>query len=81
MIVNDCLCSDYGEGDNHGIGSDLSYSILEIVELLGALPEMLPERTGNRKHDPVMSVKTKALGWSCKNDLADYIRSLDLKST
>lgn len=55
--------------------------MLEIVGLLGALPEMLPKRTGNRKHDPVMSVKTKALGWNCKNDLADYIRSLDLKSS
>ncbi|MDB2677698.1 NAD-dependent epimerase/dehydratase family protein [Alphaproteobacteria bacterium] len=75
------LIGKYGQGDNHGIGSDHSYSILEIVELLGALPEMLPERPGNRNHGPVMSEKTKALGWSCNNDIADYIRSLDLKST
>lgn len=74
------LIGRYGEGDNYGIGSDQSYSILEIVELLGALPKMLPERLGNRNSGPVISEKTKALGWSCKNDLADYFKSMHLKS-
>lgn len=72
------LIGKHGEGDNYGIGSDRSYSILEVVELLGALPEMLPERPGNRISGPVMSEKTKSLGWSCKYDLGDYIKSLDL---
>lgn len=75
------LIGKYGEGDNYGIGSDRSYSILEIVELLGALPKFLPERPGNRKHGPVVSDKTKALGWKCNNDLADYIGSLDFQTS
>jgi len=34
---------------------------------------MLPERRGNRMTAEVMSEKTKALGWSAKRKLIDYI--------
>ena len=36
------LIGKFGQGDNYGIGSDKSYSILQIVKLLGARPEMVP---------------------------------------
>jgi len=37
---------------------------------------MLPERRGNRMTAEVMSEKTKALGWSAKRKLAEYIEEL-----
>ena len=74
------LIGEYGKGDSYGIGSDRSYSILDIVKLFGVVPNMLPERPGNRLQGPVMSEKTKALGWHCEKDLADYVASLDLQA-
>lgn len=64
-----------GNGDGFGIGSDLSYSVLEVVELFGCSPLYLPERKGNRLSAPVISEKTKQLGWEAKGDLKSYIES------
>ncbi len=65
-----------GYGDDFGIGSDSSYSILEIAEMFGGDIEMLPERKGNRMTADVVSAKTKALGWKCQNDIVTYINKL-----
>lgn len=65
-----------GYGDDYGIGSDSSYSILEIAEMFGGDIEMLPERKGNRMTADVVSAKTKALGWKCQNDIVTYINKL-----
>ena len=65
-----------GSGDEYGIGSSQSYSILELVELFGLTPKMLPERKGNRMSAPVISEKTKLLGWKEKHSLKDYIDNL-----
>lgn len=70
------LVGDYGFGDEFGIGSDESFSVLEVAELFGGRVEMLPERKGNRMTADVLSYKTKKLGWAPKRKLKDYIEQL-----
>lgn len=67
------LVGENGYGDEFGIGSDEAFSILEVAQMFGGEIQMLPERRGNRMTAEVMSEKTKALGWSAKIKLADYI--------
>ncbi len=70
------LIGERGSGDEYGIGSDESYSILEIAEMFETEIEMLPERKGNRMSAPVVSDKTKELGWKAEVSIKDYIRGL-----
>jgi len=67
------LVGENGHGDDFGIGSEEAFTIKEVAELYGGSVEMLPARRGNRMTAEVLSDKTKALGWSPKNKLADYI--------
>lgn len=62
-----------GEGDGYGIGSDESYSVLEVAKMLNDDIEMLPERKGNRMTGQVVTDKTKELGWSPLHSLEKYI--------
>lgn len=70
------LVGENGYGDEFGIGSPESFSILEVAELFGGKIEMLPERKGNRMTADVMTEKTQTLGWSPKRTLEDYIATL-----
>ena len=67
------LVGEQGYGDDYGIGSPESYTILEIAKLFSAPIEMLPERPGNRMTADVVTAKTEALGWSPKWSITDYI--------
>ena len=67
------LVGENGYGDEFGIGSDESFSILEVAQMYGGKIEMLPERRGNRMTAEVISEKIKALGWIPKRKLEDYI--------
>ena len=67
------LVGENGYGDEFGIGSEESFSILEVAQMYGDEIQMLPERRGNRMNSDVLSDKTKALGWSPKRKLKDYI--------
>ena len=67
------LVGEQGYGDDYGIGSPESYTILEIAKLFSAPVEMLPERPGNRMTADVVTAKTEALGWSPKWSITDYI--------
>jgi UDP-glucose 4-epimerase len=64
-----------GSGDGFGIGNDRSISMLELVDQLGCAPEMIPNRRGNRESAELVTSATKALGWSSKVDLEDYLAS------
>ena len=64
-----------GEGDHYGIGSPESFNILELAEIIGLEPTMMPEVKGNRATADVFSQKTIELGWSAKNNLKDYIKA------
>jgi UDP-glucose 4-epimerase len=70
------LVGNNGYGDEFGIGSPESFSILEVARLFGGEIEILPERKGNRMTADVMTDKTQALGWQPKCKLADYIETL-----
>jgi len=70
------MVGDQGYGDEFGIGSPESFSILEIVNLFGGKIEMLPERRGNRMTADVITEKTQALGWRAEHSVADYIEEL-----
>jgi UDP-glucose 4-epimerase len=70
------LVGEQGYGDEFGIGSPESFSILEVAKMFGGQIEMLPERKGNRMTADVVTDKTAALGWSPKRTLHDYIQQL-----
>lgn len=74
------LVGENGFGDEFGIGSDESFSILEVAKIYGGRIEMLPERRGNRMTAEVVSEKTKALGWSAKRKLEDYIEECRMQN-
>ena len=67
------LIGERGHGDEYGIGSDDSFSILEVAKLFKGNIVMLPERKGNRMSGEVVTNKTKALGWKATKKLEDYI--------
>ena len=77
------LVGEKGYGDEFGIGSNESFSLIEVAEMFldmkidDAIQKekviMLPERRGNRMNAEVITEKTKALGWKPKKKLSDYI--------
>ena len=69
------LVGENGSGDDYGIGSPESFSILEIANFFNCEIEMLPERAGNRMTAAVITDKTKALGWSPTMSVIDYIEN------
>lgn len=73
------IVGEQGYGDDFGIGSPESFSILEVAELFGGEIEMLPERKGNRMSADVVTDKTEALGWAPKRCLSEYIDQLRSK--
>jgi len=62
-----------GEGDGYGIGSEDTYSILDLAKLFRKEVIMLPERQGNRKQAVVDTTKTHTLGWVPRRALVDDI--------
>ena len=70
------LVGENGYGDEFGIGSPESYSIVEIAEMYGGEIEWLPERKGNRMRADVMTAKTEALGWKPTKLIEEYIAEL-----
>lgn len=70
------LVGENGYGDEFGIGSSESYSILEIAQMFGAEIQMLPERKGNRMTADVVTSKTEALGWKSTITIKNYIEEL-----
>ncbi len=70
------LVGEKGIGDEFGIGSPESYTILEIAKMFGGKVKMIPERKGNRKIAKLVTKKTKALGWKPKRNIKKYIDEL-----
>lgn len=65
-----------GVGDGYGIGADTAYTVREVADMFGGEIIMLPERKGNRQNSEVDNAKTKALGWTPKHSLPDFIASV-----
>lgn len=68
------LVAKKGKGDGYGIGSDKSYSIIDIVKMLGKKPKYYVSNKGNRMSAEVKSHLTKKLGWCAKKSLDDYLK-------
>lgn len=73
------LVGEKGQGDDFGIGSAESYTILEIAQMFGGAIQMLPERRGNRMTAEVITEKTQSLGWKAVRDIRVYIEELRKK--
>ena len=73
-IVSGLMIAGFeGEGDGFGIGCDEKHSILDLVRYLGATPRFIDASPGNRMDGQLKTEKTKALGWSAKHRLVDYL--------
>lgn len=73
------LVGNSGRGDEYGIGHSQTYGIIEVASMFNdsyTNIKFLDERRGNRMAAPVITYKTKALGWEPKYNLEDYIKGL-----
>lgn len=70
------LVGENGEGDNYGIGTDETYSLLEVTEMYGGEVKVLPERKTSRRVGAVDSSKVRELGWKPKKDLPTYVKEI-----
>ena len=69
------LVGEKGNGDNYGIGSPETYSVLEIANFFNSPILMIPERPGNRMDAEINTTKTEGLGWKPKWSIEDYLIS------
>ena len=70
------LVGEHGYGDDYGIGSSESYTILDIARLFGGEIKFLPERKGNRIDAELKTDKLMRKGWTSKISIIDYIEKL-----
>ncbi len=66
-----------GQGDEYGIGSPESYSVLEIAKMFTDNIVMLPERKGNRMESVIDTSRVESeFGWKPEHTVREYIESL-----
>lgn len=71
------MIGEGGQGDEYGIGSPESFSILELAKMFSDNITMLPERKGNRMDSVVDTSKIeKEFGWKPQHTIRKYIESL-----
>lgn len=73
MVEGLLAVGDRGEGDEFGIGSEQSYTILELAHMISDKIEMVPSRPGNRINSEIDTSKTRLLGWKPQRNLPEYI--------
>lgn len=73
------LVGEKGNGDEFGLGADESFSVLDVARMFGEDIIMLPERKGNRMDSMLDTARARALGWSPKKRLTDYISEVKKK--
>lgn len=67
------LVGEKGEGDNFGIGTDETFTLLQVTEMFGGKVEMLPATMTTRSSAEVDSTKVRELGWKPTYHLPEYI--------
>ena len=73
-IINGLLIvGKKGVGDDFGIGSDKSYNMIDIANLLNMKIKFQPAKKGNRLNAYLRTQKTKNLGWKPYKNLKDYL--------
>lgn len=66
-----------GQGDEYGLGSPESYSILELAKMFTDNIVMLPERPGNRMDSIVDTSRVeKEFGWKPEMTVREYIEGI-----
>ena len=75
------LVAELGFGDGYGIGSDESFSILEVCDLLGCEPQFMAANPANRLSAGLVTEKTKALGWRSNTSLREHLQNFVYKNT
>ena len=70
------LIGEKGEGDEFGIASGDDYATKDVAELFGGAIEMMPPRKTSRPGAEVDTAKVKALGWSPKRSLKEYVEGV-----
>lgn len=70
------LVGEKGNGDEFGIGSNESFSILSVAEMFGGNITMVPNNPGNRMGSTIVTKKTEDLGWAPTHRLKDYINDI-----
>lgn len=71
------LVGKKGEGDDFGIGSDKSYSVIDIAKMLNMNVKFKPKKRGNRLNATLKTSKTKKLGWRPSKNLKEYLSDND----
>ena len=75
IVKGICIVAISGGEEDYGIGSDESFSILDLAKKIGGDIEFIPERKGNRMDANLKTDATKELGWQPEGSLDDYIDS------
>lgn len=71
------LVGERGQGDEYGLGSPESYSVLELAQMFSENVVMLPERKGNRMDSVVDTARAELeFGWRAEGVLREYVESL-----
>ena len=71
------MVGEKGQGDDYGIGSPESHTVLEIANMFSDKIVMLPERKGNRMDSIVDTTKVeKEFGWKPQMSVREYIEDL-----
>ena len=74
------MVGEKGQGDEFGLGSHESYTVLEIAKMFTDNIVMLPERQGNRMESIVDTTRAEQeFGWKTKHTVREYIESLKKK--
>lgn len=70
-----------GQGDEYGLGSPESYSVLELAQMFTDKIVMLPERAGNRMDSYVDTTRVeKEFGWKPQMTVKEYIEQLKART-
>jgi UDP-glucose 4-epimerase len=71
------MVGEKGQGDEYGIGSPESYSILELAKMFTDDIVMAPARKGNRMESKIDTSRVeKEFGWKPEHTVREYIESL-----
>ena len=71
------MVGEKGQGDEYGLGSHESYTVLELAQMFTDNIVMFPERPGNRMESIVDTTKAeKEFGWKTEHTVREYIEEL-----
>ena len=73
------LVGEKGCGDGYCIGSEKTYSILEIAKIFSGKIKMISKKRGDRMFSTINLSKIKELGWTEKYNIEDFINLIKNK--